>query len=410
MQNESIGEGEILLKKYASKHLSDSDSEDGSLLQFTQIELEEQHLTQPVVNEHSLSSKNSSVWGSCYVVMASIMASLGGILFGYDIGFFIDSYGRRLTIIINAVVFVIGAAILGLSPNYTLLLIGRLIVGFAVSISATGECIYISEIAPAKKRGLLVSLNELGITLGLLLAYLVNFLFIQLNNGWLAKEVLQKLRGTQNVDTELVNIRISISTEKNHSCIELFSKLDNMRGRMLIGAGLVFFQQFTGQPSVLYYAPTIFEAIGFETNSAATLATVGLGIVKTVTWLVLSEIFPAAVKGRAIAFTTVLNWGTNLVISLTFLNVIDGVGVSMTFIVFSVLCIISVMFIFIYVPETKGRSLEQISVDLKKRSPLAVTAVKCTKLCSCCPTNKSRVKVTSVYSKVKEEASCESVG
>lgn len=77
---------EILLKKYASKNLSDSDSEDGSMLQFTQIELEEQHLTQPVVEEHSASSKGSSVWGSCYVVMASIMASLGGILFGYDIG------------------------------------------------------------------------------------------------------------------------------------------------------------------------------------------------------------------------------------------------------------------------------------------------------------------------------------
>ena len=58
------------------------------------------------------------------------------------------------------------------STSYGLLLAGRFVLGFAVSLSAIAECIYISEIAPPEKRGMLVSLNELGITIGILLAYL----------------------------------------------------------------------------------------------------------------------------------------------------------------------------------------------------------------------------------------------
>ncbi|XP_045160564.2 solute carrier family 2, facilitated glucose transporter member 10-like isoform X2 [Mercenaria mercenaria] len=556
----------------------------------------------------------SKGWAWFYVISASIMASLGGVLFGYDMGiisgailqlrdvfclscldqelvisamlmgavvgslvggFLIDHCGRRLTIIANSVVFLVGALILGFSPNFAILVVGRLLVGFAVSVSATGECIYISEIAPAKRRGLLVSLNELGITLGLLLAYLCNFLFISISGGWRwmfglsavpavvqgigmfflpmsprflmlkkkeddAMKVLKKLRGTNKVDSEISGIRVSIASEKNKSCTDVCGSEDGMRGRMFIGIGLVFFQQFTGQPNVLYYAPTIFEEIGFHSNSAATLATVGLGIVKVVmtiialicvdkfgrrkllyvgatvmgisiftlgivchfesaslpnkacvdhshcqsatehthafatkipdlsnsehkdiisttlkaiskrdsennasgndvsslynestnvplldqntqknhsdngfdnlginnhsasnitkgdnsnhsslfqriagfaalmcyvaaygfsfgpvTWLVLSEIFPAAVKGRAIAIATVFNWGTNLIVTFTFLDVMNALGVTWTFTVFGVICAFSVMFIYSFVPETKNSTLEQVSAEMK---------------------------------------------
>ncbi|XP_014662710.1 PREDICTED: solute carrier family 2, facilitated glucose transporter member 12-like isoform X2 [Priapulus caudatus] len=503
------------------------------------------------------------------VVLASVMAALGGVLFGYDIGivagallqlqitfnlsclqkeiivssmligalvgslcggFIVDQFGRRFAIIVNAVIFFGGAIILAVARSYALLLFGRLLVGFAVSLSAIAECIYISEISPVQRRGLLVSLNELGITIGLLVAYLVNYLFMSVDNGWRymfglsalpaicqgvgmlclprsprylmlhkeeqsAREVLQKLLATERVDQELANIRLSVSTEHDHTLFDLFRPLDNMRGRMLIGGGLVFFQQFTGQPNVLYYAPIIFQSIGFHSNSAATLATVGLGVVKVVstvvalvcvdragrrrfllagatlmmlsiaclgivthvgvhlaapdtcrtsqnlsppnetrlmdgwsaagnvqsnlsgglvgadamasfavvttdsapvssgsgiakyvclislmtyvcayafgfgpvTWLILSEIFPAGIKGRAIATATILNWGTNLLVSLTFLDVLGAIGTSWTFISYGFICFASILFIYVFVPETKNKSLEKISKELNNR-------------------------------------------
>ncbi|XP_020623523.1 solute carrier family 2, facilitated glucose transporter member 12-like [Orbicella faveolata] len=111
------------------------------------------------------------------MLMGAVLASLTG-------GFIVDFIGRRLAIVINSVVFLVGAIMLALAPSFAVLIVGRFIVGFGVSLSAIAECIYISEIAPAKRRGLLVSLNEVGICVGLLLAYSVNVLFIDLSNGW----------------------------------------------------------------------------------------------------------------------------------------------------------------------------------------------------------------------------------
>ncbi|XP_060062554.1 solute carrier family 2, facilitated glucose transporter member 10-like [Ylistrum balloti] len=601
MENEDLQEGEILLKNYASRNGSLDSNLDQDTIQAIHMELEECHLdNSPVVSPiHSAQpSKVSGFSPNCYLGLAAVMASLGGILFGYDIGiisgavlqlqdqfclscfqrelvvsimlvgammgslfggFVIDKYGRRQTIILNAVVFLVGAFILAVSSSYPLL-VSTGVVSIYISVSATGECVYISEIAPAKKRGVLVSLNELGITLGLLLAYLVNYFFIQVNNGWRymfglsaipaviqgvgmmflpksprfymlkrqeakAQEVLMKLR-RGDVEKEMNAMKISIAGEMNQTCCSLCSSVDNMRGRMMIGAGLVFFQQFTGQPNVLYYAPTIFEAVGFGSHSAATLATVGLGVIKVVmtviallcvdkwgrrkflltgavlmgtailclglvthlqnhtlnkktcsesevcvpstdnhqhqvflynqsnsftganltnpsianqsnstdhtplvhgdkagrvvafialmtfvaayaigfgpvTWLVLSEIFPASVKGRAIGITTVLNWGTNMVVSSVFLNVIDKLGVSLTFFVFCFICALSTGFIFLFVPETKGRSLEQISSDLTKGSLLSTVRVRLGTLW-CCKSLKTEIKLSSGYKPVPE--------
>ncbi|XP_074642959.1 solute carrier family 2, facilitated glucose transporter member 10-like isoform X2 [Tubulanus polymorphus] len=519
-------------------------------LQYGSDEIELQN-TPTDYQELQLPPKSQRI--TSYVIGASFMAALGGVLFGYDVGiisgallqlkvafslncfqremvvssmligavvssifggFIIDYWGRRRTIILNSIVFIIGAIILVISPSFLSLVVGRFILGLAVSLSAIGECIYISEIAPANKRGLLVTFNELGITVGLLLAYVVNYGFINKTDGWKymfglsmipavvqgigmfflpssprflllqkkdqeAEVVLQKLRGESDVSAELKTMKLGITIEQNHGVCDLFSSTDNMRGRMFIGAGLVFLAQFSGQPNVLYYAPTIYQSLGFESNLAATLATVGLGIVKFIAtvvslslfdkagrrkfllsgstlmalsifilgivtftlqqvedvsvichdgvtmipvnrtigsnisleesapvlephqdqmqsviskwisfiallvfvagyafsfgpgvWLILSEIFPSTIKGRAISLVTIFNWGTNLIISLTFLHVMNGLGVSVTFLLYSMICAIAVVFIFLLVPETKNRTLEQISADLNKGSLL----------------------------------------
>ncbi|XP_032220326.2 solute carrier family 2, facilitated glucose transporter member 12-like isoform X1 [Nematostella vectensis] len=481
------------------------------------------------------------------------MAAIGGVLFGYDIGivsgavlqlrqefllsclqqemvvssmligavfasvtggFVIDFLGRRLAIIITSLVFLAGAIILAVAQSYPVLIIGRLIVGFGVSLSAIAECIYISEIAPAKYRGMLVSLNELGICSGLLAAYLVNYIFINLPAGWRymfglsgvpaliqgigmyflpmsprwlivkgkdeqACKSIAQLHWEGDPHEELMRIKSGFRTEYKYGLCDLFSKMDNMRKRMFIGGGLVFFQQITGQPTVVYYASTIFEDIGFHSGTKATLASLGIGLAKLVatilslslvdkggrrrfllmgvsvmaasiitlgvvstlqplkppkkcyytqdgltnqttgipytdqgnvtdaymnrttsadsvrpvnpvlrylalaglvmfvagysfgfgpvSWLLLSEIFPSGIKGRAFSLATVLNWGTNVFVSFTFLDLLGSIGTSGTFFFYGLICVIAIVFIYKYVPETKNKTLEQISAELNSK-------------------------------------------
>lgn len=507
--------------------------------------VEQLQLVQPQIVESSCCPQKPLL----YLTMAACMAGLGGVLFGYDIGvvsgailqlraefhldctqqemvvssmlmgavlasliggLIVDFIGRRLAIVINSAVFLIGAVILAFAPSFAILIVGRFIVGFGVSLSAIAECIYISEIAPANKRGLLVSINELGICLGLLLAYLANVIFIDLPSGWRymfglsgipafiqgigmfflpysprwlivngqdekACRMIQKLQWSGDPHEEFTRIKSGLKVEYRYKFTDLLSSMENMRSRMLVGGGIVFFQQFTGQPTVVYYASTIFQALGFQSGEKATLASLGIGIAKLVatiislstvdkggrrrflligvsvmavsiltlgiishysplglhptrkchfvtqtrnftetasnqthmankglryltlsalvlfvgaysfsfgpvSWLVLSEIFPAGIKGRAFSITTVINWGTNLFVSLTFLDMLSGIGTSSTFVFYAVVCILALLFVYKYVPETKGRTLEQISAELNARKPREILPRKLT----CC--------------------------
>ena len=90
---------------------------------------------------------------------------------------------------------------------------------------------------------------------------------------------------------------------------------------------------------------------------------IGLG---PVFWLLISEIFPLAIRGRAMSVSTVANWGSNLVVSQVFLILIHGIGSAATFGLFAVMTALNLVFAIARVPETKGRSLEQIEGDLAK--------------------------------------------
>ena len=88
---------------------------------------------------------------------------------------------------------------------------------------------------------------------------------------------------------------------------------------------------------------------------------IGLG---PVFWLLIAEIFPLAQRGRAMSLATVANWGFNLVVSATFLNLVGAFGSAGAFLVYAILSLAALVFIALLVPETKGRSLEQIEVKL----------------------------------------------
>ena len=258
-------------------------------------------------------------WHIAFIVAFLPVGGFAASLVG---GVAVDRYGRKVTIVANAFLFTLGAVVVSASSDFILLLAGRFILGFAVSLSAIAECIYISEIATPEKRGMLVSLNELAITVGILMAFLVNYIFADVPSGWRlmfgmssavavvqglgmlflpktpqflmiqrrdgeAEKVLRKLQITTNIRQTLTNIRLSLAEERSQSFLSvLVNNSDNIGSRLFIGFGLVFFQQFTGQPNIIYYANDVFKQVGFCSEWMSTLATVGLGVMKVLATVV----------------------------------------------------------------------------------------------------------------------------
>lgn len=259
---------------------------------------------------------------NCFQKEMVVSSQMFGSLVGSVVGSYImDVVGRRSCIVWSVVVFIISAIMLSLSPIYGFLILGRLLVGFGIALSAASECIYVSEVAPVNIRGSLVSLNEVGITVGFLLSFGVNSVFSTLtNNGWRymfalpaifslsilhvirklpksprylimknrfaeARCALHTLRSLNNdleksaVEQELMAMSFvdenAAAEEGKHCDISVLN-----HPALFIGCGLVFFQQATGQPNLILYASTLFATLGFGSDLSNNLAALGLGVVK----------------------------------------------------------------------------------------------------------------------------------
>ncbi|EGW13181.1 Solute carrier family 2, facilitated glucose transporter member 12 [Cricetulus griseus] len=249
------------------------------------------------------------------MVVSSLL--IGAFLASLTGGVLIDRYGRRLTIMLSSCLLGLGSLVLIMSLSYMVLIMGRIAIGVSISLSSIATCVYIAEIAPQHRRGLLVSLNELMIVIGILFAYISNYAFANVSNGWkymfglviplgllqaiamyflppsprflvmkgqeeAAGKVLRKLRVISDTTEELTLIKSSLKDEYQYSFWDLFRSKDNMRTRIMIGLTLVFFVQTTGQPNILFYASTVLKSVGFQSNEAASLASTGVGVVKVV--------------------------------------------------------------------------------------------------------------------------------
>ena len=94
---------------------------------------------------------------------------------------------------------------------------------------------------------------------------------------------------------------------------------------------------------------------------------IGLG---PVFWLLISEIFPLTIRGRAARVATMANWLSNCLVSLTFLSLLNGLGSVSMFLLYAILSLAGLCFCFRFVPETKGVPLERIEQDLRAGRPL----------------------------------------
>ena len=435
----------------------------------------------------------------------AIVAALGGLLFGYDTGvissalLFIrtefnlstggqsivagivlagavvgaliagglsDKFGRRRVIFVTALVFVVGALVAAEAGAVNTLLAGRLLIGIAIGVASMLTPLYLAEISPAASRGAITSLNQLCITLGILVSYLIGYEFATAVGGWRwmmglgavpgailaagmvvlpesprwlaghgrledARAVIQRLRGAGvDVSLELAQLRTDLLREGGKLAPWSALLEPRLRRALVVGAGLAMFQQITGINTVIYFAPQIFEAAGLSSASVSILATAGVGAVNValtivsmwlidragrrvlllwslsgmaatllvlagafaagasgalawltvasvalyvaffavglgpVFWLLIAEIFPLAVRGRAMSLAAISNWGFNLVVTVTFLELIDAFGRPGTFLIYAVLTIVAIAFTAALVPETKGRSLEEIEAAL----------------------------------------------
>ena len=302
------------------------------------------------VREGPISNIGSS---NSFILAVSGIAALGGLLFGFDTavisgaipgiqtyfklneyalgwavssiligcafgaivaGKLADRFGRRAVLMMCAVLFglsAIGASQAGMLATFVAF---RIVGGLGVGAAAIVSPLYISETAPAAWRGRLVSLYQLAIVFGILLAYLCNYVFVSRVNGWrlmfvsqalpallfglcliavpetprwlvgrkrmsAAAAILEKTVGSVAAPAELAVIEKSFGASPRPSLRELF----NPAYRRVLGLGILLavFQQITGINAILYYGPTIFAKTGLDISSSL-LQTLALGAVNLI--------------------------------------------------------------------------------------------------------------------------------
>jgi sugar porter (SP) family MFS transporter len=429
-----------------------------------------------------------------YTYLIAAVAAIGGMLFGYDIGVIsgaenllksafrlsstteelavaavligaviggaiggklADRFSRRYTLLAMAMLYGAGAILTAVSWDLGSFLAFRILTGIAVGASSLVVPAYIAELSPVSIRGGLVILQQLAISGGILVSYVLDFAFDSAGWGWrpmFAAAVLPAavlaagmllmshsprwlaMRGRwdeagaviarvnpRQKKREMELLRRNVEESAETSWRELLRP--GMRGALIAGVGLAIFQQLVGPNTVLFYTPTIFGYAGVTGNPLLPTIYVGavlfvfvfptiafvdvvgrknlfylgllgmgsmlvlLGLafhfgpaswgagvlvillvyvgfyslsISPLFWLMSAELFPNRLRAAGASAATVANWGANLLISVTFLSLINAVGKPWTFWIYAIFAGLAIVFVWRFVPETKGRPLEHI--------------------------------------------------
>lgn len=380
-------------------------------------------------------------------------------------GSFTEKYGRKKVMITTAVLYIISALGCALAESATMLTIFRVLSGLAVGGTSVVAPMYISEIAPAKNRGRLVSFNQFAITIGIVLAYIFDYLLIGFGDNawrymllvpavfgvffliflltkfpesprWLlahgrkdeAIKVLTNIGGSAVVSEELPQMESTLLAEQKKEKMSVGELFKGKTGKLvLIGTLIAALQQITGINAVIMFAPDIFQAAGSAKGDSVMQAMIvglvnflmtivalwlvdkrgrktlllwgavgmiislaylafefskpaqnGAGVLiallvyisffaasfAPVMWVIISEIYPNRIKGVAMSFSTAVSWLCTF-LTVYFAPVIHGaLGLQYLFGIFCLFSIIAFVFVKFWIPETKGKSLEQIEREL----------------------------------------------
>lgn len=437
-----------------------------------------------------------------YVVLISIVAALGGLLFGFDTavisgtinfiqpyfglseaalgwtvssllfgciaGVFLagkagDHYGRKKVLMMAALLFFISAIGSASANSLFLFLIARVLGGVAVGVASILSPMYIAELAPAKYRGTLVSMNQLAIVIGILVAFFSNYLLVGTGENnwrwmllvmaapavllffslflvpesprWLiaqgrsmeALKVLIKTSGKENATNELFEITETLDVREESRFIELLEP--QIKPLLFIGIILAIFQQITGINTIMYYAPKIFANVG-QSNDSALLQTIligGTNLLFTLVamilidrfgrkkliiigstgmmvmlsglstlfflketsgilvllfilgyiaffaaslgpalWVVAAELFPNRLRSKGMSIAIVSLWIACTIVTIAFPIMLEKLSGGVTFLIFALICLANLLYVVKYVPETKGKTLEELEKEFAK--------------------------------------------
>ena len=325
--------------------------------------------------------------------------------------------GRKKSLMIGAILFVAGSLFSAAAPNVEVLILSRVLLGLAVGVASYTAPLYLSEIAPEKIRGSMISMYQLMITIGILGAYLsdtafsytgawrwmlgviiipailllIGVFFLPDSPRWFAakrrfvdaERVLLRLRDTSaEAKRELDEIRESLQVKQ--SGWALFKENSNFRRAVFLGVLLQVMQQFTGMNVIMYYAPKIFELAGYTNTTMmhigihspsaqyfaiAMLLMFIVGFAMSagpLIWVLCSEIQPLKGRDFGITCSTATNWIANMIVGATFLTMLNTLGNANTFWVYAALNVLFILLTLWLVPETKHVSLEHIERNLMK--------------------------------------------
>ena len=407
--------------------------------------------------------------GEGWYVGCALIGSICGVLVAGSLS---DYLGRKLTMLISAALFSISAIGCAVCGNFDSLVAYRIIGGVGIGIVSIVSPIYISEVSPAKIRGTLVSLYQLAVTVGFLLAYLMNWVidangslsvagdlwtniwnsemwrgmlgsetlpallffciifFIPESPKWLivkgkldkASNVLAKIYASDaEVKEEIATTQTSLKGETKGAWRDLLKP--GILLAVIAGSAIAILGQFMGVNAVLYYGPKIFADAGFDNPMFSTVlvgvvncvttilavfiidkvgrkqliywgvsgmilclvaigvyfawgAALGLGngfmltfflayvfccaiSISAIVFVLLSEMYPNSVRGRAMSIAGFALWiGTYLIGQLT--PVLLGWSQAGTFFIFAVMCVPYMLIMWKVIPETTGKTLEEI--------------------------------------------------
>jgi SP family arabinose:H+ symporter-like MFS transporter len=437
-----------------------------------------------------------------YVILISVVAALGGLLFGFDTavisgtinfiqpyfglseaglgwtvssllfgciaGVFLagkagDHYGRKKVLMAAALLFFISAVGSASSHSLFFFLFSRILGGIAVGVASILSPMYIAELAPAKYRGTLVSLNQLAIVIGILVAFFSNYLLVGTGENnwrwmllvmaapavllffslflvpesprWLvarnrndeAMKVLIKTSGKVLAAAELKEIEETLKNQDESTFRDLLAP--KIKPLLFIGIILAVFQQITGINTIMYYAPKIFANVG-QSNDSALLQTIligGTNLVFTLVamvlidrfgrkllivigstgmmlmlaglsalyftnqtsgvlvllfilgyiaffaaslgpalWVVAAELFPNRLRSKGMSIAIVSLWIACTVVSIAFPVMLEKLSGGITFLIFALICLANLLYVLKYVPETKGKTLEELEKEFSK--------------------------------------------
>lgn len=259
---------------------------------------------------------NLSVVEHGVTVSIALIGTVLGSLIG---GIPAEKYGRRTTLLLVAILYLLSSLGTAYAPNWSIFLVFRFLGGLGVGVSSVVAPMYISEIAPAHKRGRLVAMFQFNVVFGILIAYLSNYLLVDIGENawrwmlgvqafpsilflvtvlvipesprWLilkkgAVDTARKILATIDADTAEDIIEAIQSQAKGHSSNSFTNLFKPAYSKPVMLAVLfAVFNQVSGINAIIYFAPRIFEMAGLGKDSAL-LSSAGIGLINLVSTLV----------------------------------------------------------------------------------------------------------------------------